>query len=83
MSQSLKARIAAREQLVGTFIKTPSPMLCEVLARTSLDALCIDSEHSPFDRLVQDQWLNPGILEIELTHTNLLQVVDQPGPRHR
>ena len=36
-----------------------------------------DAIKDQIDRLVQDQWLNPGILEIELTHTNLLQVVDQ------
>lgn len=57
MSQSLKTRIAAGDQLVGTFVKTPSPMLCEVLGKTSLDLVCLDAEHSPFDRLVQDQCL--------------------------
>lgn len=57
MSTSFKARLLAGEQLLGTFIKTPSPMLCEVLAGTELDALCIDAEHAPFDRLVQDQCL--------------------------
>ncbi len=55
MSTRFKQRLAAGEQLLGTFIKTPSPMLCEVLAGTELDALCIDAEHAPFDRLVQDQ----------------------------
>jgi 2-keto-3-deoxy-L-rhamnonate aldolase RhmA len=55
MADSLKARIAAREQLVGSFVKTPSPILCEVLGKTELDLLCLDAEHSPFDRLVQDQ----------------------------
>lgn len=57
MPQSLKARIAAREQLVGTFVKTPSAMLSEVLGKTALDLVCIDAEHSPFDRMVQDQCL--------------------------
>lgn len=57
MTESLKARIATREQLVGSFVKTPSPMLCEVLGKTDLDLLCLDAEHSPFDRLVQDQCL--------------------------
>ena len=58
MTQSLKARIESREQLVGTFIKTPSPMLCEVIGKTELDLVCLDAEHSPFDRLVQDQCLH-------------------------
>lgn len=53
----LKARIAAKEQLVGTFVKTPSPIVCEVLGKTELDLVCLDAEHSPFDRLVQDQCL--------------------------
>ena len=32
---------------------------------------------SQIDRLTKDNWINPAILEFELTHTNLLQVVDQ------
>ena len=57
MSQTLKTRIAAGEQLVGTFVKTPSAVLCEVLGKTTLDMVCLDAEHAPFDRLVQDQCL--------------------------
>ena len=58
MSDSLKLRIAAGEPLVGTWVKTPSPMVCEVLGATELDLVCLDAEHSPFDRLVQDQCLH-------------------------
>jgi len=36
--------------LIGTFVKTPSPAICEVLGRTTLDFVCIDAEHNPFDR---------------------------------
>lgn len=50
MSAAFKARLAAGEPLIGTFLKTPSPMVCEVLARGGLDAVCIDAEHAPFDR---------------------------------
>ena len=46
----LKARIAAGDALLGTFIKTPHPHVVEVLASTDLDCLCIDAEHAPFDR---------------------------------
>tara|TARA_R110002110_G_scaffold413729_1_gene641590 strand:+ start:78031 stop:78795 length:765 start_codon:yes stop_codon:yes gene_type:complete len=53
-----KARLAAKEQLLGSFVKTPSPMLCEVLGMSELDVLCLDAEHSPFDRLVQDQCIH-------------------------
>ena len=42
---------------MGTFVKTPSPMICEVLGKTGLDVVCLDAKHSPFDRLVQDQCL--------------------------
>lgn len=49
-SPNLKARIAARDVLLGTFLKTPSPMICEVLGKTELDAVCVDAEHAPFDR---------------------------------
>ena len=47
---TLKARIAAGEFLLGTFLKTPSPILVEVLASCGLDLLCLDAEHAPFDR---------------------------------
>ena len=41
----LKQRLAAGEPLLGTFFKTPSPMLCEVIARTDIDLVCLDVEH--------------------------------------
>lgn len=47
---SLKAQLAAKVPLIGTFLKTPSPMICEVLGRSDLDLICVDAEHSPFDR---------------------------------
>lgn len=49
-----KARLAAGELIVGSFVKTPSPIICEVLALTPLDCLCLDAEHAPFDRLAID-----------------------------
>ena len=51
---TLKARLAAGETIVGTFVKTPSPIIVEVLAMTSLDVLVLDAEHAPFDRLAID-----------------------------
>ncbi|MEM9287123.1 MAG: aldolase/citrate lyase family protein [Pseudomonadota bacterium] len=47
---SFKDRLVAGHPLVGTFMKTPSPMLCEVFGRSALDVICLDAEHSPFDR---------------------------------
>jgi 2-keto-3-deoxy-L-rhamnonate aldolase RhmA len=47
---TLKAALRARQLLAGTFLKTPSPIVCEVLGRSDLDLICIDAEHAPFDR---------------------------------
>jgi len=46
----LKARLAAREMLAGTFMKTASVDILEVLILSGLDFVCIDGEHAPFDR---------------------------------
>ena len=52
----LEGRIAAFKRslgtrpLVGTWVKTPSFIVTEVLSRTALAALCLDAEHAPFDR---------------------------------
>jgi 2-keto-3-deoxy-L-rhamnonate aldolase RhmA len=53
-SRGLKQRIAAGEALFGSFLKTPSPILVEVMADCGLDLLCVDAEHAPFDRLAID-----------------------------
>lgn len=50
----LKARLARRDRVIGTWIKTPSPIVVEVLGLTGLDCLCLDAEHAPFDRLTLD-----------------------------
>lgn len=57
---TFKQRLAARERIVGTFIKTPSAIVCEVLALSALDCLCIDAEHAPFGRLELDQCIAMG-----------------------
>ena len=54
MASSFKARLAVRDFLVGAFVKTPSPIVVEVLGLTGLDCLCLDAEHAPFDRLAID-----------------------------
>ena len=45
-----RARMLSGEILAGTFVKTPSYELVEVLAKSGLDFICLDAEHSPFDR---------------------------------
>lgn len=45
-----KARLTAREPLLGAFFKTPHPILIEILGTTGLDFLVVDAEHAPIDR---------------------------------
>jgi len=49
-----RARLQAGEALSGTFVKTPSAVVCEVLAQSKLDAVCLDVEHAPFGRMQLD-----------------------------
>jgi hypothetical protein len=39
---------------VGTFVKTLSPHVVEILGLTGLDFAAIDAEHAPFDRAALD-----------------------------
>ena len=54
---NLRNRMAAGDMLAGTFLKTPSVEMIEILAKTGLDFLCIDAEHAPFDRARMDACL--------------------------
>ena len=62
-------RLAGREPLVGTFLKTPSPHVCEVLGMTELAACCIDAEHAPFGRYETDQCIS------QLRHADMPSLV--------
>ena len=53
-SLTLKEKLAVGRMVVGTFVKTPSPIIIEVLAMSALDCLVIDAEHAPFDRAAID-----------------------------
>jgi 2-keto-3-deoxy-L-rhamnonate aldolase RhmA len=50
IQNTFRHRLLTKELLVGTFQKTPSMMISEVLASTKIDVVCVDAEHSPFDR---------------------------------
>ncbi|MGF1649397.1 MAG: HpcH/HpaI aldolase/citrate lyase family protein [Hyphomicrobiaceae bacterium] len=50
----LRDRMLSGELLSGTFVKTPAYELMEVLALSGLDFVCLDGEHSPFDRRGMD-----------------------------
>jgi 2-keto-3-deoxy-L-rhamnonate aldolase RhmA len=56
----LKQSLAAGDALWGSFLKTPSPILVEVLATAGLDLLCLDAEHAPFDRAALDLCIMAG-----------------------
>ena len=45
-----RARLRSQDRLLGTFSKTPSPIVHEVLGLSPLDCICIDAEHAPFGR---------------------------------
>ncbi len=46
----LKARMAAGDRLVGTFVKTPEVTVIEIMALSGLDFIVLDAEHCAFDR---------------------------------
>lgn len=54
---TFRKRMLEGERLTGTFLKTPSYDLVEVLAGTGLDFICLDAEHSAFDRRSMDACL--------------------------
>lgn len=53
--ENFRCRLIAREPIIGTFVKTPSSIVAEVLSLSKLDVFCIDTEHAPFGRLELDQ----------------------------
>ncbi len=52
--ETFRHRLCAGELMMGTFLKTPSPIVCEVLGMTQLACVCIDAEHAPFGRMELD-----------------------------
>ena len=50
-----RKRLTDHDPLIGTWVKTPSPIIAEVLGLSGLDVTCIDTEHAPFGRLELDQ----------------------------
>lgn len=51
---NFRDRLSSKQLILGTWVKTPDRIVTEVLATTSLDVLCLDAEHSPFDRRAMD-----------------------------
>jgi 2-keto-3-deoxy-L-rhamnonate aldolase RhmA len=82
--QNFRTRLLAREALVGTFVKTPAPIVCEVLGASELDAVCIDAEHAPFGRLETDACIHalrmqnmPALVRLQNDgHEQILNALD-------
>ena len=53
-TDTFRKRLTDGEPLMGTFIKTPSSIVAEVLGLSDLDTIAIDSEHAPFGRVELD-----------------------------
>ena len=53
--KTFRERLTAKEFIVGTFLKTPSSIVAEVLGLSALDSVAIDVEHAPFGRLELDR----------------------------
>ena len=51
---SFRQRLLNHDLLIGTWVKTPSPVVCEVLGKSDLDVVCLDAEHAPFGRTELD-----------------------------
>ena len=51
---TFRTRMLAGAPLSGTFMKTPSHDVLEVLAMSGLDFVCLDAEHAAFDRSAMD-----------------------------
>ncbi len=54
---NFRERLRNGEPMMGTFLKTPSAIVCEVLGYTPLACVCIDAEHAPFGRMELDSCL--------------------------
>jgi len=77
-------RLRSGEPLMGTFLKTPSSIVADVLGFTDLDVVCIDTEHAPFGRLELDVCLGafraadmPSLVRVaDDTPTQIRNVLD-------
>lgn len=79
-----RQRMLAGDYLAGTFLKTPSYEMVEILAMSGLDFICLDAEHSSFDRGRMDACLAmaraldfPVLVRVGAgTAENILQALD-------
>src|SRR4051812_49144716 len=75
---------AGNEYHVGTFVKTTSPQVIEILGGTGLDFAVVDAEHAPYDRAALDLAMMAGrgvnlpllVRVLERNASGLLSVLD-------
>ncbi|MEG3146791.1 aldolase/citrate lyase family protein [Sphingomonas sp. RT2P30] len=48
VQRRFRARLAGRERLLGTFLKTPTSHATEILGTAGFDFVVVDAEHAPF-----------------------------------
>ena len=75
---SFRARVRANEPLSGTFMKTPSVDVLEVLILAGLDFVCLDGEHAAFDRSA----MNPILAVARAADFPVLVRVPSSAPEH-
>ena len=83
-SSDFRQRLIARDLLVGTYMKTPSPIVAEVLGLSAMDVVCLDAEHAPFDRAGLDSCVQtlraadkPVVIRLEAnTSMHVMQALD-------
>lgn len=51
---AFRQRFVARQHLVGSFIKTPTPHATEIFGSVGFDFVVVDEEHAPIDRAQTD-----------------------------
>lgn len=82
--ETFKEKLKSGAPLAGTFVKLPSIEVVEVLAQSKLDFICLDAEHSPFDRARLDACLAIGraldfpilVRPASASPENILQALD-------
>ena len=60
VNAEFKQRLTAGEPLLGAFIKTPHPIVIEIMGSNGFDFLVLDAEHAPFDRSGIDMMMIAG-----------------------
>lgn len=60
VNAQFRSRLTAGQEMLGVFVKTPHPIVIEILGQSDLDFIVIDGEHAPFDREAIDTAMIAG-----------------------